>query len=129
VPVPKVLFQVNTAITTLNLESTSLSADAIIAFATVLENNNTLKTWIISNNIFHTNNLTQSIFRDCMVHIARMLRLNCTLQELGFGRLGINDALLLDLLASAIHSNVSIHTIDLSRSNISCAVYCGIQVE
>lgn len=105
--------QINTTLKDINLSGTSLSTNSLIAFSTVLQNNDTLEVLDISDNTRNTNSLTQSVQNDIIQHLATMIRFNEGLKELRMAKFGITDWAMVDFLAKGIQQNEHLVVLDL----------------
>ncbi|KAJ3330155.1 hypothetical protein HDU76_006307 [Blyttiomyces sp. JEL0837] len=113
------MLQINTTLTNLSLAGCALSATSLIAFATVLRNNECLEIFDLSNNVSHSNRLTQSLENDIMMHLSTMVKANRGIKILGLAKMGISDWVTVNYLAGAIMGNEGIHELDLSCNKIT----------
>ncbi|KAJ3411472.1 hypothetical protein HDV05_002161 [Chytridiales sp. JEL 0842] len=113
------MLQVNNGLTRLYIAGCTLEASALIALSTVLQNNQFLEVLDISDNVSPRNRLSQSMENDIMMHISKMIRINDTLNELYLSKMGISDWTMCNLLSSAIRSNTTLKTLDLSCNRIT----------
>ncbi|TPX41367.1 hypothetical protein SeMB42_g02905 [Synchytrium endobioticum] len=113
------VLQINTTLKSLNLSGCSLTLDPLIALATVLRNNTAISILDVSDNASPTFSATQSLQSSFTSHWAGTLRVNSTLRELRFGKMGLTDWVLVDEFAAALGANKGLRTLDLSGNKIT----------
>jgi hypothetical protein len=105
-----------------------LDSGSLIAFATVLNNNDTITSIDFSDNRSCFSTLSQTLQHDTIKHLSCMVEVsfrshnriqqNYTLLEMGMSKLGITDWTSVDLLAPALKIASTIRILDLSCNKI-----------
>ncbi|XP_033644830.1 leucine-rich repeat-containing protein 34-like isoform X1 [Asterias rubens] len=104
--------QVNTCLQELDVGDADLGTQSLIAFATVLHHNNTLRALCVNRPILFSQQ------EETTVHMALMLKVNCTLQELHLQKCDIRD-FGADRLVEALQHNISLKYLDVSCNRIT----------
>lgn len=105
--------QVNPVLQELDISDTDMGSESFIAVATVLNYNNTLKVLNISRPILHTSQEDIVI-----VHMANMLKVNASLEEIHLGKCGIRDSGA-ERLAENLANNVALKHLDLNCNRVT----------
>ncbi|XP_067897711.1 leucine-rich repeat-containing protein 34 isoform X2 [Heterodontus francisci] len=106
------MLQLNNTLESLDLGDCDLGIQSLIAFATVLNNNNTLKAIDVGRPVLYT------IQEEATVHMAHMLQVNQTLQELHLEKLAMRN-FGVQQLCDKLVKNQSLRFLDLHCNQIS----------
>ncbi|XP_072329718.1 leucine-rich repeat-containing protein 34 isoform X2 [Scyliorhinus torazame] len=106
------MLQLNKTLESLDLGDCDLEIQSLIAFATVLNNNKTLKALDVGRPILY------SIQEEAIVHLAYMLHVNQTLQELHLAKMGMTN-FGVERLCEKLVQNQGLRLLDLRCNKIS----------
>ncbi|KAE8603999.1 hypothetical protein XENTR_v10014530 [Xenopus tropicalis] len=106
------MLQINSTLEELDLGDCDLGIQSLIALATVLLQNKTLKSLNLNRPIFYV------MQEDTTVHLSEMLRVNSTLQELHLSKHEITD-FGVQRLCDALHENHTLKYLNLSCNKIT----------
>ena len=116
----------NTVLEYLNIDGTLLPAQSLIAFATVLQGNRTVKHFLCSNNFVHSDHVSSTIYDDVVQHMFKMVDYNESLVHLSLSKMAIKDRSIMDLLSLALKANKTLVELDLSSNKIMGDGGCAI---
>eukprot|EP00062_Callorhinchus_milii_P025987 gi/632987588/ref/XP_007882638.1/ PREDICTED: leucine-rich repeat-containing protein 34 [Callorhinchus milii] len=106
------MLQINCTLEDLDLGDCDLGTESLIALTTVLNKNRNLKSLNVSRPLLH------SLQEKVTAHVALMLSINQTLQELHLGKQGLNN-FDVDQLCEALLRNQTLRYLDLRCNQIS----------
>lgn len=106
------MLQINTTLQALDLGDTDLTTESVIALATVLQNNRSLKVLNVNRPLLFSEQ------EECVVHFAKMLKVNNTLEELHLQKYQIRD-FGATRLAENLMENFTLQYLDLSCNRIT----------
>ncbi|XP_015684715.1 leucine-rich repeat-containing protein 34 isoform X2 [Protobothrops mucrosquamatus] len=106
------MMQVNNTIQKLDFADCDLGTQSIIALATVLNHNESIKALNLNRPILYSEE------EETTVHIASMLKVNCTLVELHLCKHGMKN-FGIERLCDALYDNSTLRYLDLSCNKIS----------
>ncbi|XP_075717703.1 leucine-rich repeat-containing protein 34 isoform X2 [Rhinoderma darwinii] len=106
------MLQINSTLEELDLGDCDLGIQSLIAFATVLKQRNSIKSINLNRPLFYV------LQEDTSIHIALMLKVNNTLQEIHLSKHEMTDSGV-ERLCEALHENKTLKYIDLSCNKIT----------
>ena len=96
------------------MASAQLSAPSMIAFATVLQGNRTLRYFVAGDNVAPSDFEGSSLYGDVIQHLHKAIRLNTALVHLSLSKFALKDVNI-KLLSSALEVNHTLVELDISR--------------
>ncbi|KAG8581188.1 hypothetical protein GDO81_007582 [Engystomops pustulosus] len=106
------MLQINTSLEELDLGDCDLGIQSLIAFATVLKQNKSIKSINLNRPLFYVSQ------EDTSIHIAQMLKVNNTLQEIHLSKYEMTDSGV-ERLCEALQENRTLRYLDLSCNKIT----------
>ncbi|KAM3932436.1 leucine-rich repeat-containing protein 34 [Leptodactylus fuscus] len=106
------MLQINSSLEELDLGDCDLGIQSLIAFATVLKQNNSIRSLNLNRPLFYVSQ------EDTSIHIALMLKVNNTLQEIHLSKHEMTDSGV-QRLCEALHENKTLKYLDLSCNKIT----------
>lgn len=106
------MLQINSTLEELDLGDCDLGIESLIAFATVLKQNGSIKSINLNRPLFYI------LQEDTSIHIALMLKVNNTLQEIHLSKHEMTDSGV-EGLCEALHENKTLKYLDLSCNKIT----------
>ncbi|XP_071998950.1 leucine-rich repeat-containing protein 34 isoform X1 [Engystomops pustulosus] len=106
------MLQINTSLEELDLGDCDLGIQSLIAFATVLKQNKSIKSINLNRPLFYVSQ------EDTSIHIAQMLKVNNTLQEIHLSKHEMTDSGV-ERLCEALQENKTLRYLDLSCNKIT----------
>ncbi|XP_040284136.1 leucine-rich repeat-containing protein 34 [Bufo bufo] len=106
------MLQINSTLEELDLGDCNLGIQCLIAFASVLKQNNSIRSINLNRPLFYV------LQEDTSIHLALMLKVNNTLQEIHLSKHDMTDSGV-ERLCEALHENQTLKYLDLSCNKIT----------